>query len=345
MQKQVMRKTKSRSRARKNSRKNKVQRGGVSNACVLESATRTSFLQNNGLANLHNINPQATLDLDNKFMAYGGPVPLGSNILQGGANSCGDIGVGTSNTKSETFKEYLEGVSTKLDSVVGGGNNTPTHNYNNEGFVDDENEPIPNIIKNNNYMLIPKPNQNNKGFVDDENEPIPNIIKNNNYMLIPKPNQNNKGFVDDENEPIPTPNQNNNNKKNNTNMYGGGYSSDPSEYIAGLPVYKGYDDCCPPALVSGQLKFGAPGQPSCGLGAIKGGSRKGLKKSKKQRKTSYGKQRSVKQSGGDWTTMTRSKPAMFDEAFNGPPGVFAYPDDMSKRAFNEKQPNYSPNAI
>ena len=272
---------KSKSRGRKNTRKNKVQRGGVSNACVLDTATGTSVLQSNGLANLHNINPQASLDLDNKFMAYGSPVPLGSNILQGGANRCGDDGVGTSNGKSETFKQYLDNVSKKLDSPMMGGANQP-NNISNDGLGASPSQDIPNIL----------PNSNNK------------IVS------------------------------------------GGGFSTDPSEFIGGQPVYKAYDDCCPPAIVNGQLKFGAPDQAVCGFGAVKGGSRQN-KKSKKSKKNKMSKKSKVRktQRGGDWTVATRSKPAMFDEAFNGPASVFEYPDDMSKRAFGETQPNYSPNAI
>jgi hypothetical protein len=324
MPKQSMRKSKSKSRGRKHTRKTKVQRGGVSNACVLDTATGTSVLQSNGLANLHNINPQASLDLDNKFMAYGGPVPLGSNILQGGANRCGDDGVGTSNSKPETFKQYLDGVSNKLDSAMTGGANEPT----NEGYVS-SNEAAMN---GNNHQGDEGFGQGNASNVE---EPIPNELNN---IIIQQP----------------SPLIQNISKENTTKfnrMTGGGFSTDPSEFIAGLPVYKAYDDCCPPAIVNGQLKFGAPDQAVCGFGAVKGGSRKrvnGMKKSKKQQRKTRGlKQRSHNgtQRGGDWTVATRSKPAMFDEAFNGPASVFAYPDDMSKRAFGETQPNYTPNAI
>ena len=317
MPKQSIRKSKSKSRGRKHSRKTKVQRGGVSNACVLDTATGTSVLQSNGLANLHNINPQASLDLDNKFMAYGGPVPLGSTILQGGASRCGDEGVGTRNGKPETFKQYLDGVSKTLDGAMkGGGGNLHYNNdtSNNEGLGNEPNTVSATSTTGNNG---PDPNNSDQGVVANQEGPILKIFK------------------------------------NNKTMGGGGFSTDPSEFIGGMPVYKAYDDCCPPAIVNGQLKFGAPDQAVCGFGAVKGGSRKrvnGMKKknsNKQQRKTRGRKQRSHNgtQRGGDWTVATRSKPAMFDEAFNGPASVFAYPDDMSKRAFDEKQPNYTPNAI
>ncbi len=252
MRKSKQRNSRSRSgsRSRKHYSKRNVQRGGVSNACILDSSMSGGLSRCQPGTNLHNTNPQASLDLDNKFMSYGNPVPLGNNILQGGANKCGDDGVGTSNPKSETFKQYLDNLNTKLDVAVGGG-----------------------------------------------------------------------------------------------------FSTDPSEYIAGLPVYKGYDDCCPPAIVGGQLKFGAPDQAVCGFGAVKGGgSRKrmnNMKKTKKHlsKKSKSRKHRQNHQRGGDWTSSTRSKPAAYSEAFNGPKGIFAYPDDMSKRTFDEVQPNYSVNAI
>jgi len=248
-QKQSMRKSK-----KNHSRKHRTQRGGVSNACTLDASTNGGMLMYNAGANLHNTNPQASLDLDNKYMAYGGPVPLGSNILQGGATKCGDEGVGTSNIKSSTFKQYLDNVNQQLD----------------------------------------------------------------------------------------------------LNMGGGGFTTDPSEFIAGQPIYKAYDDCCPPAIVNGNLKFGAPDQPVCGFGAVRGGSRKTKKQhgkknkkhnSKKYKSKSRKQMQKQKQMGGDWNAVGRSKPAVFSDAFNGPKGVFAYPDDMSKRTFDETQPNYSVNAI
>jgi hypothetical protein len=256
-QKQSMRKSKKNSKSRSGYNSN-IQKGGVSNACMLNASTSGGSLIYNAGANLHNTNPQASLDLDNKYMAYGGPVPLGSNILQGGANKCGDEGVGTSNFKNSTFQQYLNNVNQQLG----------------------------------------------------------------------------------------------------LNMDGGGFTTDPSEFIAGQPVYKSYDDCCPPAIVGGNLKFGGPDQPVCGFGAVRGGSRKTKKEhskkyskkqhSKKQYSKIHGKKNKSnyrKQMGGDWNTVGRSKPAVFSDAFNGPPGVFAYPDDMSKRSFDETQPNYSVNAI
>ena len=263
-EKHSMRKSKkntNRSRQSRNLRKHRTQRGGVSNACTLDASTNGGMLMYNAGANLHNTNPQASLDLDNKYIAYGGPVPLGSNILQGGASKCGDEGVGTSNIKSSTFKQYLDNINHKLD----------------------------------------------------------------------------------------------------LNMGGGGFTTDPGEFIAGQPVYKGYDDCCPPAIVNGNLKFGAPDQPVCGFGAVRGGSRKTKKEhntkqhnkkqnskkqnSKKHNSKSRKQMQMQKQMGGDWNAVGRSKPAVFSDAFNGPKGVFAYPDDMSKRTFDETQPNYSVNAI
>jgi len=440
MPKQSMRKSKSKSRGRKHSRKTKVQRGGVSNACVLDTATGTSVLQSNGLANLHNINPQASLDLDNKFMAYGGPVPLGSTILQGGASRCGDEGVGTRNGKPETFKQYLDGVSKTLDGAMKGGSKpeepeeepeeeNPIKNLHGKYIINTASHSYPNQEKNKNSFIIQGKSQKG-GFSNDPEQaeasaeqsdeqtigitnktipkklmqstspitymgPKPNPIMskggghnptNQGYESAAEQNENDNNTQGDEGfgqgnapnvgepepipnvgEPEPIPNELPIIQQNPPlveNIYrpsekiigptkGGGFSTDPGEFIGGMPVYKAYDDCCPPAIVNGQLKFGAPDQAVCGFGAVKGGSPKrvnGMKKknsNKQQRKTRGRKQRSHNgtQRGGDWTVATRSKPAMFDEAFNGPASVFAYPDDMSKRAFGETQPNYTPNAI
>lgn len=230
------------------SRKSRTQHGGVANSCVLDVAMngRSQGMCGAG-SNLHNINPQAGLDLDSRFMEYGTPVPLGANIVQGGGK-CGDNGVGTGNPKNNTFKSYLENLDKQLDI---------------------------------------------------------------------------------------------------SHQRGGGVSTDPSEFIAGMPVYKAYDDCCPPAIVGGKLQFGAPDQPVCGFGAVKGGSRcKTIKRVGKKRisKKRISKKSKV-QRGGDFTGIDRSKPAAFADAFNGPMGVFEYPNDMSKRTFDETQPNYSVHAI
>lgn len=140
---------------------------------------------------------------------------------------------------------------------------------------------------------------------------------------------------------------------------GGGFSIDPNEFIAGQAVVKSYDDCCPPAIVGGKLQFGAPDQPVCGLGAVRGGSRrkhhsmkkksgKSHKKSHKSHKRHSKTRRSNKrmtQKGGDFTSLHSSKPAEFATAFNGPKGVFNYPENMMERTFDETQPMWSPKAI
>ena len=257
--------------ARKSKQTRMLQSGGVSPACVFNGASGADVLYRNAGANIHNTNPQASLDLDNKFMSYGGAVPLGNNILQGGAANCGDEGRGgAGNGKSETFKQYLEGLE-------------------------------------NQYMI------------GGESAPMQNA---------------------------------------------GGFSTDPSEYIAGLPVYKAYDDCCPPAIVNNQLVMGAPDQPVCGLGAIKGGARRRAPASRKHKHSSKSRRNSKRKNNnrrtrhnnhskrqrggavGDFVySATKSTPAPMADAFNGPQGVFRYPDDMMTRTFNEVQPNYSVNAI
>ena len=237
---------KNKSKSRQSKRKN--QRGGT-NACALPyNNDQMKFTSGGAESNIHNTNPQASLDLDNKFMGYGGPVPLGSSIVGGG--QCGDEGVGTSSPKSETFKEYILNLESQLSMTKGG---------------------------------------SSCGTIKKEN--------------------------------------------NKQKQKGSGYSSDPSEFIGGQPVYRGYDDNSPPALISGNLVFGTPDVPICGAGAV-GGARKSkkIKKSKKQR-------------GGNFIGFRSSKPADYGSAFNGEPGVFNYPEDMSKRSFEASQPVWSPNAI
>jgi hypothetical protein len=247
-----------RNQRNKKTSKYAVQSGGVSTACVVDYATSGRELMHP--SNIHNTNPQASLDLDNKFMQYGGPVPLGSNIVQGGgASKCGDEGVGTGKMKTDTFKQYMDKLNTSLD-------------------------------------------------VDNQQQ-------------------------------------------------GGGFTTDPSEIIAGNPVYRGYDDCCPPAVVGGKLIFSkTPDTPVYGLGAVQSGGRdrrdkrdkrrggKSRKSSNKNNKTRSRSRKSV-QRGGDWVRPFNSVPAAYADAFNGPMGVFKYPDDMKTRAFDETQPNYSVNAI
>ena len=268
------RKTKAgKSRKNKNCSTNnkEYQKGGnASGACVLDYANKNN-LYNVG-ANIHNTNPQASLDLDSKYLAYGGPVPLGSAIVGGG--TCGSEGVGTANPKSETFKEYMAKLDQNLSAVTGGSS---------------------------------KQNSN------------------------PKPNS-----------------------KPNT-VTGGGYSNDPSEFIGGLPVVRSWDDNSPPAIIGGQLVFGSPDQPICGNGAVSGGfrrnkngskarsktrSKKNSKKSKRSNRSNRSRQR-----GGDFTTFHNSKPAEYDQAFNGPPGVFQYPDNMMDRNFEGRQPVWDAKTI
>jgi len=261
------------SKSKKSRSMKKSQRGGTSNACTLPYASQTPQYAGIGSSNVHNTNPQASLDLDNKFAGYGGPVPLGSSIL-GGGGSCGDEGVGTSNPKNQTFKEYLNNMDANLSSVTGGSSCS-------------------------------------------QNKPSPN-------------------------------------SKPNSKQRGSGYSSDPSECIGGQQVYKAYDDSSPPALINGQLMFGSPDQPVCGSGAVSGGARRRLRKKSKNHKNSkkHKKSKSNKtnkkrktQKGGDFNTLHSSKPAEYSTAFNGQPGVFKYPDDMTGRSFEGRQPNYGPDTI
>ena len=256
-----------------NSEHKQTQQGGTSSSCTLPYSIQTPKYSGIGTSNLHNTNPQASLDLDNKFMGYGGPIPLGSSIVGGGncgtrknksnrkhkgGSSCGSEGVGTGSPKNQTFKEYLNNLDANLSSVTGGSS-------------------------------TPSPNS--------------------------KPNQ-----------------------------IGSGYSSDPSEFIGGKPVYKAYDDNSPPAIINGGLVFGSPDQPVCGSGVISGGARRLCKRSKKNKSSNKNK-KSKSQKGGDFTTSRISKPADYSTAYNGESGYFKYPDDMTGRSFEARQPNWGVNGI
>ena len=245
----------------------------------------SNVLMNNNLfvrnPNLHNTNPQASLDLDKQFMSSSGISASGSNNLysglQQGGSTCGNKSVDTKMLQSGggTFKNYLNKLKNKLD------------------------------------MPLRESGMSN----------------------------------------------------NRVKQKAGGFTTDPSEFIAGRPIIKGYDDCCPPALINGSLKFGGPNTSVCGAGASRGGGHHNNSNSnKKQHKNKQHKQQSrqyrqssrkhkknsknsKKQRGGNFSTFSQSKPAEYESAFNGPNSVFTYPDNMSTRVFNERQPDYSVNAI
>lgn len=270
----------------------RIQRGGMDQACTSSQA-----------ANIHNTNPQASLDLDGKFNLYGGPVPLGSTIVGGGSvteggSKCGDEGVGTDNFKSGTFKNYLEKLSNNYQLPSGGGS------------CGDK------MQKGGGSCGSDKMQKGGSSCGSDKM-------------------QKGGGSCGDKMQK------------------GAGYSTDPTEFIGGQPVIRGYDDKSAPAIIKGSLVFGTPDKPICGLGAIQGGSRHSKRKGKKSGKKSKSSKKSKRsgkkskklQMGGDFTSFNSSKPAEFATAFDGPKGVFNYPDDMTKRAFGELQPNYSVNAV
>ena len=60
---------------------------------------------------------------------------------------------------------------------------------------------------------------------------------------------------------------------------GAGFSTNPEQQIAGMPVYDKYDDCCQPALVSGKLVEGGKAGAICGNQM--GGKNKKLKTQKR----------------------------------------------------------------
>ena len=248
-------------KSKQNKKHRNIQKGGVSNSCVLPYADSSSSARQSvgfGAANLHNLNPQASLDLDNKFMRYGGPVPLGQF---GGSSKCGDEGVGTSNYKTDTFKDYLNNLNEEL-SLKGG---SSCSSGNGSG--------------RNDRKLLQK---------------------------------------------------------------GKGYSVNPEDYVAGNPVINGYDDNNPPAIIKGKLVMSGANRQVCGNGATR--NAKTSKNSKKSRKHKTKNKNNQFQKGGDFVSIG-SKPETFSSAFDGPAGVFKYPDDMKTRDFGEHQPNYSVNAI
>ena len=132
---------------------------------------------------------------------------------------------------------------------------------------------------------------------------------------------------------------------------GGGVSTMVEDMVGGQPVYKAYDDCCPPSLIGGTLKFGQPGRPSCGAG-MTGGSRKSSKTSKvnkgkknsKVRKTrksnKSGKSNKIqKQRGGHYS---RSKPAKYPGAHDTNKSHFG---EVSEKDFTQRQPFFNEMSI
>ena len=304
----------------------KTQRGGVSNACVLDYTNDKAIYNGASEANAHNLNPQASLDLDNKFMNYGGSIPLG----QSGGSNCGDDGVGTSRPKTETFKQYLKNLD--ADLTFKGGSSCGSHRDKQNGGSSCGSH---RDKQNGGSSCGSHRDKQNGGSSCGSHH-----VKQNGGSSC---------------------------GSHHVKQNGAGYIVDTSQYIGGQPVYKAYDDNAPPAIIGGQIVSGHPDQAVCGNGALTGGSKKmrrknksktskskkskksnKSKKSKKSKKSNSKKSKKSKKSksqrGGDFVAIG-SKPADFSTAFDGPKGVFNYPDDMMSREFGEKQPNYSVNAI
>ena len=139
---------------------------------------------------------------------------------------------------------------------------------------------------------------------------------------------------------------------------GGGVSTMVEDIIAGQPVYKSYDDCCPPSLVGGKLNFGQPGRPNCGSG-MSGGARKSSKvnrngrngkknknnKVRKTRKTSKlnkvrkSKKLNKRQRGGHYS---RSKPAKYPGAYETNKSHFG---EVTEKDFSQRQPFFNEMSI
>lgn len=141
---------------------------------------------------------------------------------------------------------------------------------------------------------------------------------------------------------------------------GGGYSVNPEESVAGLPVVNGYDDCCPPAINYGKLTTNFASKPVCGSGAQKGGKRK-TKRSNKKTKSSNNSSKSPnrKQSKGRKTmkktgiktknnnsnqkggSKTGNIPGNFPDSFDTPISDFTTAENP-ELTWNGKQPYWDP---
>ena len=138
---------------------------------------------------------------------------------------------------------------------------------------------------------------------------------------------------------------------------GGGVSTMVEDMVGGQPVYRAYDDCCPPSLIGGKLNFGQPGRPGCGAG-MTGGARKSKKSSKsnyskknsKARKTrKYSKSKKTnktkktnknrKQRGGHYN---RSKPANYPNAHETNKSHFG---EVTEKDFTQRQPFFNEMSI
>ena len=77
---------------------------------------------------------------------------------------------------------------------------------------------------------------------------------------------------------------------------GAGYSTNPEQQIAGMPVYDKYDDCCQPALVSGKLVEGGNAGAICGnqMGGSKNKKRRTQKRNNSKKSKSSNKPKSLK---------------------------------------------------
>ena len=285
----------------------KSQRGGTANACVLDYASSTPQYGGVGLTNIHNNNPEASIDLDNKFKGYGGPVPLGSGIVGGsrksnkknshkgshkGGSSCGTEGVGTGSPKKDTFKQYLTNLDSKLSSVTGGSPNSKTN-----PSPEPSPEPSPNS----------KPHSNNNktnggGYSSDPSE----IIGGLSAM---------RGYPD----------------------------NSPPAIIGGQLVFGSPDQ---PVCGNGAVSGGSRRLRKSRHSSKKNKHNKS-KKSKKSKKSMKNKKNKKHQRGGsnDFRTLNSSNPAEYASAFGGEPGYFKYPDDMTERSFEAQQPNWGAKGI
>ena len=128
---------------------------------------------------------------------------------------------------------------------------------------------------------------------------------------------------------------------------GGGYSTNPEEMVAGMPVYSSYNDCAPPTILGNKLvKSGCKSQ--CGGKRKSKKSNKSVRKSHK--KNSKNNSKSVRKHSRKASKKHGKKHAKSLKGgmrgkypFEGKQSVFT--DDMKKRTFGCRQPEWNPKCI
>ena len=141
---------------------------------------------------------------------------------------------------------------------------------------------------------------------------------------------------------------------------GGGYSMNINNPVTNLPEVSSYSDCCPPALVDGQLVQSSGDTPVCSPNQY-GGRKKGKSKSKKsksgkktKKRVCGGKRKSSKKKGSK-SKKTKRKSGKRKKSQSGGmnaeyPGCISgqesdFSGDMNNRQFGCSQPGWEANCI